>query len=49
MKTKLNTKIMEFKSFDKVLVRDDNAYEQQSELFYKINEEGKYCTLGNVE
>ena len=40
---------MEFKPFDKVLVRDGNAYEWQPELFYKINEEGKYCTLGNVE
>lgn len=39
----------EFKPFDKVLVRDGNAYEWQPELFYKINEEGKYCTLGNVE
>lgn len=38
-----------FKPFDKVLVRDGNAYEWQPELFYKINEEGKYCTLGNVE
>lgn len=49
MKTKLNIKIMEFKPFDKVLVRDGNVYEWQPELFYKINEEGKYCTLGNVE
>ena len=40
---------MEFKPFDKVLVRDGNAYEWQPELFYRINEEGKYCTLGNVE
>lgn len=40
---------MEFKPFDKVLVRDGNTYEWQPELFYKINEEGKYCTLGNVE
>lgn len=40
---------IEFKPFDKVLVRDSNAYEWQPELFYKINEEGKYCTLGNVE
>lgn len=40
---------MKFKPFDKVLVRDGNAYEWQPELFYKINEEGKYCTLGNVE
>lgn len=39
----------EFKPFDKVLVRDGNTYEWQPELFYKINEEGKYCTLGNVE
>lgn len=39
----------EFKPFDKVLVRDGNAYEWQPELFYKINEEGKYCTLGDVE
>lgn len=39
----------EFKPFDKVLVRDGNVYEWQPELFYKINEEGKYCTLGNVE
>lgn len=39
----------EFKPFDKVLVRDSNAYEWQPELFYKINEEDKYCTLGNVE
>lgn len=38
-----------FKPFDKVLVRDGNAYEWQPELFYKLNEEGKYCTLGNVE
>lgn len=38
-----------FNPFDKVLVRDGNAYEWQPELFYKINEEGKYCTLGNVE
>lgn len=38
-----------FKPFDKVLVRDGNAYEWQPELFYKINEEGKYCTIGNVE
>lgn len=44
MKTKF-----EFKPFDKVLVRDGNVYEWQPELFYKINEEGKYCTLGNVE
>lgn len=36
-----------FKPFDKVLVRDGNVYEWQPELFYKINEEGKYCTLGN--
>ena len=39
----------EFQPFDKVLVRDGNVYEWQPELFYKINEEGKYCTLGNVE
>lgn len=39
----------ELKPFDKVLVRSSNAYEWQPELFYKINEEGKYCTLGNVE
>lgn len=39
----------EFKPFDKVLVRDGNAYEWQPELFYRINEEGKYCTLGDVE
>lgn len=38
-----------FKPFDKVLVRDGDAYEWKPELFYKINEEGKYCTLGNVE
>lgn len=38
-----------FKPFDKVLVRDGDAYEWQPELFYKINEEGKYCTLGDVE
>ena len=40
---------MKFKPFDKVLVRDGNVYEWQPELFYKINEEGKYCTLGDVE
>ena len=40
---------MKFKPFDKVLVRNGNVYEWQPELFYKINEEGKYCTLGNVE
>ena len=39
----------EFKPFDKVLVRDGDAYEWKPELFYKINEEGKYYTLGNVE
>lgn len=38
-----------FKPFDKVLVRDGDAYEWQPELFYKINEKGEYCTLGNVE
>lgn len=39
----------EFKPFDKVLVRDGNAFEWQPELFYRTNEEGKYCTLGDVE
>lgn len=38
-----------FKPFDKVLVRDGNAFEWQPELFYRTNEEGKYCTLGDVE
>lgn len=38
-----------FKPFDKVLVRVGNAFEWQPKLFYKINKEGKYCTLGNVE
>lgn len=37
-----------FKPFDKVLVRDGNAYEWQPELFYKFDE-SKYHTLGNVE
>lgn len=37
------------KPFDKILVRDDNAFEWQPEIFHKTNEKGKYCTLGNVE